>query len=87
MRSKIRKNEMQFSISDAIKQSTTDCEKGFLCLEGNIENLCKVKENVEGKILFIECIHKKSCYYMVPFGHSCLCDCPTRKELFNKYNI
>ena len=80
---------MKFSISDEIKQSTTDCKKGFLCLEGNREKFgkVKVKECVDGKIYFLECLVETKCSYKISFGTSYYCSCPTRKELFKKYNV
>jgi hypothetical protein len=78
---------MSFDISDEIKQLTVDCKKGFPCLEGIKENLCKVEHCVNGATHFIRRLNKKSCSYQTSFGNAFICSCPIRKELYNKFNV
>ncbi len=80
----ILKTDIQ--ISETIKNATK-CRKGFSCLNGNRENMCKVELNIGDKIHFVKCIDDKPCDHRVPFGYSFVCLCPVRKELFNRYNI
>ena len=78
---------MGFLVSDETKQKTTNCKKDFACLNGNGSNLCAVEHCVDGKVHFIRCIDQSSCSYRSSFGNGFYCDCPIRKELYNKYGI
>ena len=75
---------MKFIVSAKTKQATTKCEKGFSCLNGGRENICKVERNFD-EVIFVKCLHTDSCDYKMSFGYSAICNCPTKKEIFNKY--
>jgi hypothetical protein len=81
------KNKIDIEIDEDVKKSTTKCEKDFKCLVDNTHNLCKVKESVRDKILFIECLEENFCNYKMDFGYSYTCNCPTRKGIYKKYKI
>lgn len=61
------------------------CGKGVSCLKSERDDLCKVRLCIEGKIHFIECMNEEICAYQKDFGGSKYCDCPVRKEIYNKY--
>ncbi len=74
-------------IDELILKETTRCSKDFSCLK-NENDPCltsKVSNSVNGKVIFISCIEDK-CNYDMRFGYSKICNCPVRKEIFNKYN-
>jgi len=78
---------MDIVVSDELLQATTNCRKGFSCLKGNSEDLCKVETCIDGKVHFIRCLNDEFCTYQHAFGVGYFCACPTRKEIYNKYNI
>ena len=65
-------------------EKTVHCKKDFDCIKNN-NICCKVESCVNKEVHFVECSEKKSCYYRMTFGHSDICTCPTRKEIYNKY--
>ncbi len=74
-------------INKTILQKTTQCIDNFECLktENHICLKTKVTSCIGGKVHFINC-DEKLCNYKMSYGYSSICNCPTRKELFNKYN-
>ncbi len=78
---------MGFEIGDDIKKATKYCGKGFSCLDGGRNDLCRIRKCIGGKVHFIECLNGSSCAYKKDFGGSKYCDCPVRKELYRKYGV
>ncbi len=78
--------KMDIQINNEILKKTT-CKKGFSCLSGNKNEICKVELNVEDKIHFVKCINNDPCNHRRSFGYSFVCLCPVRKEIFNKYGF
>ena len=76
---------MKYEIDEKILKETTDCKRKFKCLESEDHIYCRVKDCVEGKVHFIECLYEAPCEYKMVFGHSLVCNCPTRKEIYNRY--
>jgi hypothetical protein len=58
--------------------SQIKCDKDFECYKSNFTRIGKVKDI--GLKSFVECQAKKptGCRFMLPFGHSYLCQCPLR---------
>ena len=77
---------MTLIVDDNIIKGTTKCKKKFSCLSGET-TLCSVELCIENKIHFIKCVSKESCNYRISFGFSYVCNCPVRKEIYNKYKI
>jgi hypothetical protein len=75
-------------IDDKIIEKTTKCLDNFGCLKD--ENhpclVMGVDFCIAGKVHYVDC-SKKSCNYKMGYGDSTICNCPTRKEIFNKYNL
>jgi len=76
---------MKFQINEETLKATTRCMKGFSCLEGDRSDLCRVTQSVIGDVIFIEC-HEPYCTYKLDYGNSKICTCPTRRQIYNKYN-
>lgn len=74
-------------IAKEILDKTTKCQKGFKCLKNDNHVYCKVENCVSNKVHFVRCLSGNYCNYKLPFGNSIICNCPTRKEIFNKYGI
>lgn len=79
---------MGFEVDEEILKETTKCKEGFVCLASEVHGLCKVASSAAGgKVLFV-CAEKKTrCPYCVPFGNSFVCNCPTRIELYKRYEV
>jgi hypothetical protein len=78
---------MKLYVSKEVVQATTDCKKGFSCLEGNREDLCKIGTCIDKEVHFIACLNEINCSYQRSYGEDIACDCPIRKRLYNKYKI
>ena len=78
---------MKIMISDKTLKETKDCLKNFICLEGNKENICKVRDCLNKRLYFIECLQYEPCTYQKHFGGNTYCACPTRKEIYDKHGI
>lgn len=69
-------------------KETIRCKNEFACLENEnyVCRVAKVENCIAGTLLFIDC-KDRSCNYKTFFGDSIICNCPTRKELYNRYKI
>jgi hypothetical protein len=67
-----------------ILDKTVHCDKDFDCIKNN-NICCNVESCVSNEVHFVECREKNSCSYKMTFGHSYICNCPTRKEIYRKY--
>lgn len=77
---------MKLQIPENIINDTSRCRKDFTCLtEG--ECLCNVKHCLNRKSYLINPDQCPQCNYRVSTGSVLLCSCPTRKEIYNRYNI
>ena len=77
----------RYDISEETIAETKRCEKGFACLKGQCDDLCRVESCVNGKVHFIQSMNKDYCSYRGNFGESVICYCPTRKELYNMHGV
>ena len=73
-------------ISGDTLASTTECNKDFSCLTPKGNGQCKVDYRISKDVYFVNCMDT-SCGYVISYGDSHLCNCPTRKELYDRYNI
>lgn len=78
---------MILEIDQKILDKTTNCLKNFDCIKSDNPLLCKVEECLNKKVYFVKQKNHKYCPYKMSFGLSTICNCPTRKEIFNKYVI
>lgn len=75
-------------ISEDILKETTECKRNFICLNSlDTVKTCKVISCINNKVHFVECANYYICPYLMPFGNSFICNCPVRKEIFNKYGV
>jgi len=78
---------MDIKVSDRVREAAEKCKKGFACLKKGKDDICAVADCVNDQILFVKCLNDKYCSYQQPFGNEFICNCPVRKELFDKYRI
>lgn len=79
------KGSTEYKISSDVLKATNKCRENFSCLTGIKDCLCEVTRYVDKGVLFINPPEHKSCNYMTLFGHSYLCNCPTRNEIYRVY--
>lgn len=65
---------------------TIKCNHDFICLD-NSNFCCKVKDCISNEVHFVDRATNKICPYAVPFGYAFICNCPVRKEIFNRYGV
>ena len=78
---------MDISVSDETLSQTTQCKTNMSCLKGSTDHLCSVERCIDGKVHFVTCLKIEACSYRISFGNGQFCDCPVRKEIYNKYTI
>ena len=81
-------NNMNIIISNESLREATKCGKGFVCIQGEPTDICKVEKFVDNKLSFLKCLNNNGgCNYHIRYGFdNILCSCPIRNELFRKYN-
>jgi hypothetical protein len=79
---------MAYQVSDKAKKQSTECSHNFTCLNNDIWNTCSVKRDLQGAFLVINTNKNKStCPYCFSYGDLLYCTCPTRREIYHRYNI
>jgi hypothetical protein len=81
--------KVKFEISEDILRKTR-CKKDFSCLSGGRGNPCKVELRADGQdreVIFLENLKDESCSCATSFGYAYICNCPTRKEIYDTYWI
>lgn len=77
----------RYTVSEETIAETQRCKKGFSCLTGQREDLCQIESCINEKVHFLKCLNDETCSYKGTFGDGIICYCPTRKELFNKFDV
>jgi hypothetical protein len=77
---------MTLEIDTRILKATTKCTRDFKCLSGKKHIYCTVEDCFGDRVLFVKCLQVSSCSFKALFGDSCVCGCPTRMEIYKKYN-
>ena len=77
---------VKFKVSQTTLNQTDKCRNDYSCLSGKKECLCSVTDSFDGKVLFVKPLCSNECGYKMSFGYSYVCNCPIRKEIYNKYN-
>ena len=75
-----------FKIDKAILHKTTDCIHNLTCLTGDKTCLCEVVYSNQEDIVEIKTKPSKSCKYCVSLESASYCTCPTRVEVYHRYN-
>ena len=74
-------------ISEDILQRTINCARDFSCLAVGKTPICKAKRSMGVSLLEITLKNFVDCSYRVSFGYTYFCTCPTRNEIYNRYNV
>ncbi|MBI5506783.1 MAG: hypothetical protein HY899_18505 [Deltaproteobacteria bacterium] len=78
---------MDIKIDEALVRTANQCTKNLRCLDPSCQDLCEVKHCVQGKVHFVECLDMNFCSYQMSFGSGTVCNCPVRKEIYNRYGL
>jgi len=77
---------MPYKIDNTVMNITTKCDRDFSCLAGDDGCICEIIDKVGKRVTFVS-YRQVICNYRMQFGGSYLCQCPTRAELNDKYDI
>ena len=84
-----KKEDVMYNVSEKIKKQTVKCKTNYSCLTtgkcGNSE-MCTVKDCDGLNVLFVTQNTADICPYNVSFGDGLICSCPTRYEIYIRYN-
>lgn len=85
---KAKEFKILFTISNKTLEQTTECQRNFQCLTEN-RNMCLIERPVNGRGLFIkERVNSiENCPYIESSEYAFICNCPTRYEIYMRYNI
>lgn len=79
---------MTFEIDVDILNNTDKCKNNFSCLFNGKECLCNVERCINGNICFVKPLNgNRVCDYKLSWKNTFICNCPTRKEIYNRYKI
>ncbi len=81
-----QKRKQIFEVGKDILDKTIECKKDKACLCDS-KIMCEVEDYIPDEIIFVYCdsYRRKNCKYHLSFGGADLCGCPTRIEIFRKY--
>ncbi len=78
---------MAIDVSEEVVAKTTLCESDFACLSSDQSRMCRVQRQLMKESLVIDCVETRPCRYRLSFGNWCICSCPTRKEIYERYAL
>lgn len=78
---------MKIEVNQATLAATKKCKKDFLCISQSGKGICTVRACVADKAALIECAEKTPCEYKVEYDSTLICTCPTRIEIYKRYQI
>jgi hypothetical protein len=78
---------MAINVSDIILKATTKCKKGFSCLSGKTDCMCKVTSFNPDHPVVIKPSSADPCEYNLSFAQSNYCLCPVRNDIYKRYKI
>lgn len=78
---------MAIQIKSVTSKAITRCEKDFSCLSGNEECVCWVAYASRYRFVQVKPQSNYPCSYLFHYGNETYCLCPTRNELYNRYQI
>ncbi|MCK5140369.1 MAG: hypothetical protein KAQ85_11045, partial [Thermodesulfovibrionia bacterium] len=85
---KAKELTIPLTISDEALKQTTKCQQKFHCLTNN-GNMCLIDKPINGRGLFIEerSHNNENCPYLGSSDYAFICNCPTRYEIYMRYNM
>jgi hypothetical protein len=77
---------MNLNVNEQTRAKAIKCHKCFECLYSQ-DNICKVLDDIDKKVLFVEEKERGFCKFAINFGGQVICNCPVRKDIFENYDI
>ena len=77
---------MKIKIANDIIEKCIHCKKGLACLRNGDDVCCKIERCVYKTLYYINSGNHNRCLYKMFYGLDHVCECPVRKEIFDKYN-
>ena len=74
-------------VDKAVLHKTTDCIYNFTCLTGDETCRCNVVASNDEDIVEIKTKPSIPCKYCVSLESASYCTCPTRVEVYHRYNM
>jgi hypothetical protein len=74
-------------IANSVKNKTTKCERDFKCLSDDTSCMCEVIDGEKFDRVEIKSKLNPPCVYRLSFGTLQYCLCPTRNEIYKKYQL
>jgi hypothetical protein len=79
---------MIYQVSDRIKKQSSKCPYIFKCLKNETWDTCSIGKDIQGAFLVIKTKKtKNNCPYCFSYGNKYYCNCPTRGDIYKRYNI
>lgn len=78
---------IDLEIDEKTLHETSQCHRDFTCLTNNDKACCEVEKCLARNILLMKNLDKEYCNYRMFAGAYVVCGCPTRKEIYKKYNL
>jgi hypothetical protein len=75
-----------YQVDKAVRHLTVHCLKDFSCFSGDESCLCDLEALKEEDIVEIKSKPKIACKYCISLEGDNYCTCPTRVEIFKRYN-
>ncbi len=77
-----------YHISEDTKRRTIHCSYNFQCLIDDYWEMCTIERPaIKDGLVIKKHKHENDCRYLLPFGNSYICHCPTRYELYMQYHV
>lgn len=78
---------MKIAVNEETIKKTTQCDKGFRCLNGHMDDLCNVVDMIGSNIVITYCGMKPECPYcqVIQGLVEGFCMCPTRIEILKTH--
>ena len=85
---KAKEFSVPLRISDETLKQTTHCQRNFHCLTNN-GNMCLIDKPISERGLLIKEIfsNNENCPYIESSENAFICNCPTRNEVYMRYNF
>ena len=80
---------MNYKIDLNILTQTNQCSNNFSCLFGATHCTCEIEKlaGADKDLLFVVPNGNNKCNYIMDFGRSWICNCPTRLALCQEYGF
>lgn len=76
-----------FRIDKKTLKKTAGCLKKCSCICSNKRDICEIDFCVGKEIYFVKFPSGKACSNMETFGKGNICECPIRKQIYERYQI